>query len=460
MMKNIKIYLFFLTTVLFVSCESELALNPKQSLDSGVVLTTESGVKQVLVGAYANLANGSLYGGRTQIMADLLGATGRSSTTHIEWYGTFAGFSDIYSKNMTNDNIFAEDLYRESYDVINATNIVIENANLITDLNDRKKAIAEAKFIQGLVYFDLVRYFALPFDATTSNTQLGVIIKPKAIYKYQGADLSAERNTVAQVYTKVISSLEDAYADLPVTNGEFADKYAAQALLARVYLQQQNYPKALTSANDVITNGTYSLSTTLLGAYNHDTKQSEDVFSIAITSQTGDNQVNNSYASTNLGGRGGDIAIGGGYYLKFTDPNDKRSSFKYSNSLGDDLTLKYTNQFADVNVIRFAELLLIRAEANIRLTSALGDTPRNDINRIRTRAGANNFILAITLADVLNERQIELAFEGFWIHDLKRTKTTIVGQSKTFLYNDPKLVFPIPLRELNTNKKITQNAGY
>lgn len=458
-MKNIKIFLFVSLTTLIFGCEADLALNPKQDLDSSTVLTTESGVKQVLVGAYANLANGSLYGGRTQIMADLLGATGRASTTHIEWFGTFAGFQDIYAKNMTSDNNFAEDLYRESYDVINATNIVIENANLIANVNQRTKAIAEAKFIQGLVYFDLVRFFALPFDATTANTQLGVIIRPKAIYEYQGVDLSAERNTAAEVYTKVISNLRDAYADLPVSNGEFATKYAAQALLARVYLQQQNYPAALAAANDAITSGGYSLSSTLLSTYNHDTKQPEDVFSIAITSQTGDNQVNNSHASTTLGGRGGDIAIGSGYFSKFTDPNDQRSKFFYINNLGDALTLKYTNQFADVHVIRFAELLLIRAEANIRLASAIGAAPVTDINRIRSRAGANNFV-TVTLANILNERQLELAFEGFWIHDLKRTKTSIVGQSRTYLHTDPKLVFPIPLRELNTNNKITPNPTY
>jgi starch-binding outer membrane protein, SusD/RagB family len=458
-MKNKKIYFLAILTAAFISCESRLELEPKQSLDSNVVLTSESGVKQVLIGAYANLANGSLYGGRTQIMADLLGATGRSSTTHIEWYGTFAGFGDIYSKNMTNDNIFAEDLYRESYDAINATNIVLENANLIASATERKTAIAEAKFIQGLVYFDLVRFFALPFDATTANSQLGVIIRPKAIYQYQGADLSAERNTVAQVYTTIISSLNDAYNDLPASNGEFATKYAAQALLARVYLQQQNYPAALTAANDAINNGGYSLSTSLGAAYNHETKQGEDVFSIAITSQTGDNQINNSYASTQNGGRGGDIAMGSGYFSLFTDINDKRRSFWYTNSFGDRLTLKFTNQFADVNVIRFAELLLIRAEANARLNSAIGDTPLNDVNKIRTRAGAANLSTA-TVAQILTERQLELAFEGFWIHDLKRTKTSIVGTSKTWTYDNPMLVFPIPLRELNTNKLITKNPGY
>lgn len=458
-MKNIKIYLTALLTATLFSCESELELNPKQSLESSSVLNTESGVKQVLVGAYANLANGSLYGGRTQVMGDLLGATGRSSTTHVEWYGTFAGFGDIFSKTIVNDNIFAEDLYRESYDVINATNIVIENADKIADAGDRKVAIAESKFIQALVYFDLVRFFALPYESGKTNSQLGVVIRPKAIYKYLGVDLSAERSSVEDVYTLVVNNLKSAITDLPSTNGEFANKYMAEALLARVYLQQQKYTEALAAANNVITNGGYSLSSSLTAAYNHDVDQPEDVFAIQITTQTGDNQINNLHASTQNGGRGGDIAMGNGYFNLFTDANDQRQDFYYENSFGDALTLKYTNQFANVHVIRLAELYLIRAEANIRLNSAVGDTPANDINRIRNRAKATS-IAAPTLADVLTERKLELAFEGFWIHDIKRNKQTIVGQTSTYQYNDPRLVFPIPLRELNTNKLITQNPGY
>lgn len=458
-MKNIKIYLTALLTATLLSCESELELNPKQSVDSNSALSNEEGIKQLLVGAYANLANGSLYGGRTQIMGDLLGASDNEDLAHVYWWGTFAGFNDIYYKTILNDNTFAEDLYRESYDVINATNIVIENADKISDPNNRKKAIAEAKFIQALVYFDLVRFFALPYENGKTNSQLGVVIRTKAIYNYLGVDLSAERNTVEEVYTLVVNNLKTSITDLPSTNGIFANKYAAEALLARVYLQQQKYPEALASANNVINSGNYNLSANLIATYNHAADQPEDVFSIQITKQNGDNQINNLYASTQNGGRGGDISIGPGYLDLFTDSNDKRQDFYYENDFGDALTSKYKDQFANVSLIRLAELLLIRAEANIRLNSAVGDTPANDINQIRNRAGAGN-IATPTLADVLTERKLELAFEGFWIHDAKRNKENVIGEDLVYKYNDPRLVLPIPLRELNTNKKITQNPGY
>ena len=105
--------------------------------------------------------------------------------------------------------------------------------------------------------------------------------------------------------------------------------------------------------------------------------------------------------------------------------------------------------------MRIAEMYLTRAEANTRLGTAVGDTPVNDLNTIRNRAGLPDVATA-TLADILQERRLELAYEGLRIHDIKRTK----GSTGEFQYNSPKLVFPIPQRELNVNKNLEPNAGY
>jgi hypothetical protein len=316
--------------------------------------------------------------------------------------------------------------------------------------------VAEAKFIQSLVYFDLVRLFAKPYDATTTNNQLGVIIRPTGIYDFN-VDLSAERSTVQQVYDLIIAGLNQAYTDLPANNDFYANKYAAKALLARVYLQQQNYPAALIASNEVIQMSGAALSPTFKDAFNHDVNQIEDIFAIQITKQTGDNQVVNHYGSEDVGGRGGDVEVRTTYLNKFNDPNDERRNFNYINpDNGRRLTSKYISQFGDVNIIRLAEMYLIRAECNFRLSSVTGAIPLADINLLRTRAKATNFI-AVTLNDILRERLLELAAEGHAIHDVKRTKGTIGG---TYAWNSDKLVFPIPLRETDYNKKITQNPGY
>jgi hypothetical protein len=118
---------------------------------------------------------------------------------------------------------------------------------------------------------------------------------------------------------------------------------------------------------------------------------------------------------------------------------------------------KWVDFGANIPVIRLAEMHLIRAECNFRLGSATGAAPIADINAIRARAGAPLLdATKLTLDDILRERQLELAFEGVRIHDIKRLKQS----TGTFAWNAPKLVLPIPKRERDANDALTQNEGY
>ena len=106
-------------------------------------------------------------------------------------------------------------------------------------------------------------------------------------------------------------------------------------------------------------------------------------------------------------------------------------------------------------MIRLAEMYFTRAECNVRLNSSTGATPLDDVNATRTRAGLPA-LTAVTLAAVLTERKLELAFEGNQLYDVKRNKLSVGGKA----YNDNALVLPIPQREIDTNKNLVQNAGY
>ncbi|MBG6061595.1 hypothetical protein IWX83_001381 [Flavobacterium sp. CG_9.1] len=461
-MKSNKLILIILFATFFASCDSELEIDPRQNEDATVTLSTESGIMNILTGAYATAADGDVYGGRILTSADLLAQTGITATTDFRWRGTFAECRQMYSKTMLVNNGFVQQIYTRNYQIINAANTVIENIDKVQDPAKRATMVAEATFLKSLAYFDLVRFYAKPYEAGQANSQLGVVIRPNAIYDFT-TDLAKERSTVSEVYALIITGLNLAYNDLPEENSFYADKYAAKALLARVYLQQGNYPAARDAAHEVIENSGRTLSTKYANAFNHDVNQSEDIFAIQITKQTGENEVTNLYASENNGGRGGDIEIRSNYLNKFTDPADERRNFNYINpDNGRRLTSKYTNQFGDVQLMRLAEMYLIRAEANFREGTFLGNTPLTDINLLRTRANAANF-LTVNLASILRERELELAMEGFAIHDLKRTKRSIdvfADGSKLIPYNDNTLVFPIPLREMDTNSKITQNPGY
>jgi hypothetical protein len=461
-MKSNKLILIILFATFFASCDSELEIDPRQNEDATVTLSTESGIMNILTGAYATAADGDVYGGRILTSADLLAQTGITATTDFRWRGTFAECRQMYSKTMLVNNGFVQQIYTRNYQIINAANTVIENIDKVQDPAKRATMVAEATFLKSLAYFDLVRFYAKPYEAGQANSQLGVVIRPNAIYDFT-TDLAKERSSVSEVYALIITGLNLAYNNLPEDNSFYADKYAAKALLARVYLQQGNYSAARDAAHEVIENSGRTLSTKYANAFNHDVNQSEDIFAIQITKQTGENEVTNLYASENNGGRGGDIEIRSTYLAKFTDINDERRNFNYINpDNGRRLTSKYTNQFGDVQLMRLAEMYLIRAEANFIEGTFLGNTPLADINLLRTRANAAN-LLTVNLASIFRERELELAMEGFAIHDLKRTKRSIdvfADGSKLIPYNDNTLVFPIPLREMDTNSKITQNPGY
>ncbi len=449
-MKNYKIILSILCSgFLFVSCEDELNLEPAQSISTEKALSTGANIENLLIGTYAEAGDNTSYGGDIQMLGDLYGFTDEAT-----WGGTFAQPREVFRKIILSDNAFVRDFWLNNYEVINQANLIVDNIELV-DEESQDRVEGEAKFLRGLAFFDLVRFFGKQYEAGQQNSQPGVPLSVQGIIDYS-ADLRVARNSVEEVYAQVVADLTSAYSLLPETNGIFADKYAAQALLARVYLQQGNYEGAREASNDVIENSGHSLVASYEAAFNNDSDVAEDVFAFQVTSQDGENDLIIHYADQSNGGRGGDITINDAYVNKFNSPSDERASFFYTSAQnGGRLTSKYTNQFANIPFIRLAEMYLIRAEANLRSQTEVGNTPLDDVNLVRSRANADD-LQTVSVADVLLERERELAFEGFLIHDLQRVKTA-VGE---LAYDADALTFPIPQREIDVNDLLVQNPGY
>ncbi|MBC9797639.1 RagB/SusD family nutrient uptake outer membrane protein [Sinomicrobium weinanense] len=432
-----------------ISCEKELDIEPIQEIPQEVALSSSENIVNLLTGAYESAGNIDAYGGRLQMLSDLYGFTDQAT-----WVGTFQQPRQVFSKNILVNNSFIRDFWGNAYSTINMANLVIDHIDIVEpDL--QKSVMGQALFLRALSYFDLVRFFGANYEPGAQNTQPGVPLSLKGITDYD-TDLTIARSSVEEVYAQVISDLQEAYELLKSPNSYFAGKYTTKALLARVYLQQGNYQGALQAASEVITDSKYKLTPSFEGAFNNDVNSTEDIFAIQITSQDGTNDLITHYADQPFGGRGGDIVVEETYIDLFDDENDERAGFFYiSDYNGGTLTSKYTNQFGNVPVIRLAEMYLIRAECNLRLGSETGDSPLNDVNTIRQRAGAAPRA-AVTLDDILLERELELAFEGFLIHDLKRTQRS-VGELP---YNDNRLLYPIPQREMDVNSLLEQNPGY
>jgi hypothetical protein len=136
----------------------------------------------------------------------------------------------------------------------------------------------------------------------------------------------------------------------------------------------------------------------------------------------------------------------------FTATSRGRMTSKYTSTTGD------SRRF-NINVVRLAEMYLTRAEANFRTSATLGDTPLNDVNVIRVRAGLAA-LGAVTLDDILKERRNELMFEGVLRMDMRRNQVASSIAGAPLAWNDNKLNFPVPDRECNVNSALVQNPGY
>ena len=452
-----KIFSIIFLSVIFIfgSCSKELDTTPFNNIDQTNALKTSSDVEGLLVGAYADLGAADLYGGGAFVTADLLG-----DYNEIFWSGTFPYMTQIKNKAISVDNGNVQNTWTNAYKVINDVNNVLSSLSVVSAAK-QSRVEGEAKFIRGSVYFDLVRLFGKAWNDGTPSTNDGVPLKLTPTVELNGAADQIPRDKVAAVYDQVIKDLTEAETKLPASNGFFATKYSAAAMLARVYLQNGEYAKARDAANRVIASGNFKLTQANADGIIEEflytrakavDNTSEDIFAMQVTTTAGNNTFQTFYSEL---GRG-DISINGPHYDLY-EPNDLRLNLINA----DGYSAKFDNVYGNVHIIRLAEMYLIRAETNKRLSTSVGVAPLVDINIIRNRAGLD-LLSAVTLADILNERKIELSFEGFELHDIKR-----LGVSTGFFtgggglpYNSPKLIFPIPKRDRIVNPNLTQNEGY
>jgi hypothetical protein len=454
------------------ACNKKLDIEPKQSIDATTALTTDDDVEGAVVGAYSILGGGALYGTNLFMFGDLQGADASAGSTsaarYATWAGTFQGQRQIYNKTMTRDNAEASRTWVAGYRAINMANTVIDALGVVKDANRKAQFEGEALFIRGAMYFELVRYYALPWGATATNNHLGIVIRNTATKTEEAAFEKTPRSTVAQVYQQIIADLTAAALKLPADNGTRVDKYTAYAFLARVYLQKGDYANARDAANTVIASGKYSMNASVRAVFDNK-NTNESIWEIQQNDQNNAGTSNDGLATfyASLPGIGrADARVSPGFINTYPAGDLRKQEWYYAGTGARPGTAAspnfYTNKWRSFSqnlpVVRIAEMYLIRAETNIVLGTTVGDTPANDLAKIRNPIRTNQPVIAApTLVDVLNERFYELAFEGARIHDIKRLHLSVGALA----WNSDKLVFPIPQREIDASEQvIVQNPGY
>jgi tetratricopeptide (TPR) repeat protein len=437
-------------TLLAASCEKKLELANPQSLDAEVVFSTEDRVQKVLVGNYASLGSASMFGGDVLWMSELMGSDGE-----LNWVGTFPDPRQIWGKNIQTNNSNVQATYAAAYRVIFNCNNIIASLPVVAAAN-RNKVQGEALFLRAMAYFELVKYYGeKPYVAGNTGTLKGVpLITAPGPSAPQSTEYNLPRASVEEVYVQIIKDFSDAESLLPNTNVVYANKSAAMLGLARVYLQQAKYPEARDAANRCLNAATgRSLRPDYADAFNNTANTTEDIFAIQVTVQAGTNSNFTFYSTGTYGARDGDIEVQPKHMDKYEAGDRRKNLFFFE---ADAFRVgKWQLNFRNVKVMRLAEAYLTRAECNVRLGTAIGATVAADIKRIRDRVALPE-IASPTLAHVLKERELELAFEGQGLWDAKRLKQSIDGLP----WDDNRLTFPIPLRERNINPSLTQNPGY
>jgi len=453
-------------TISLSSCKKHLDLLDPQGLEPGTALSGDVNIKKVLQGGYDAMSVGNLYGGNIQLLSDLLASDGE-----VNWVGTFNTYREVWGKNIITTNGLVTGMWTGAYNVINVANSVIDSVGGVVAA-DRNRVEGEALFLRALMHFELVRFFARDYSVNAGGNP-GVPILKIPTYALPEVTKPA-RNTVAEVYASVIEDLVKAEGLLPASNGVFATKAAAAAILSRVYLQKRDYASARDAANRGIISATGAgkgLLSSFMANFNQAANTNEDILAMQVSDQDGTNGLQTFYSVDIFGGRDGDIEVNT-KHLNLYETGDLRKSSTNNPSAANQFafntafyvkysaarTTKWRDLYKNVKVIRLAELYLTRAEANYRLGTSTGDSPLNDINKIHStsRTGLLPYATITSVNQIYLERRRELAFEGFGIHDARRFDRLIDGDSP----NENEFVFPIPFRELNANPSLTQNDGY
>jgi len=475
-------FLFFLVS--FSSCKKALEEKPK-SIAAEVFYNTSAEVAAGVNAIYTPLRTDACLGGLYLVQLEVY-------SDYLYGRGSHAPLNDY--QGLDNNNITrVGNMWNSFYLSIRNANIIIKNAprgnNISQD--DITKYVSEARFLRALAYFDLVRNWA-GVPLRTENNMDSIDVK---------------RSSATDVYNFIIDDLTYAETNLPeVPRLEGApSKWSAKTVLADVYLNLQNWSEAKSKALEVIESNKFSLvnvSTSddfekLYGADIGTT--AEEIFYLKFSRQPSQGFAYVIYAHYPNAG----YFPPGGYYTDYSDTllnpvvknwdrKDLRFDYNwYSQTfgLGDATVLNRkfrdpkttTGAGNDYPMYRYADLLLLYAEAESRLNNGPTADAMEKLNMVHRRAYGKSptvpdesvdFKLASynssqSFLDLLTkEKCYETAYEGKRWLDLKRLGIVkeVIQQTKGKTVAAKHLLWPIPATEYNYNKAIDpvkdQNPGY
>jgi hypothetical protein len=478
-----------LLTGLLAGCTKDyLNLKPTNTVTANNFYQTQTDAIQATTAAYSQLQQNGMFNYSLWAIGDVM-----SDNSFLGGGGAADGieFQQLDNFTIPATNPLTTNHWQRAYLGIGECNQVLLRVPAITmDATLKNRCLGEAEFLRALYYFYLVRGFGDVPLVTTPATSAA-----------EAAALT--RTPAAQVYAQIVKDLQDAITKLPASySGEDlgrATKWAAQGLLAKVYLTQGDMPNAAIQARAVIAGSGKTLWPNFADNFKVENENGQESlfevqFKSGLTNYTtdGPGSVMNEFWGARFFGSPYVVASGGygfnvpekdlvaGYVAGDTRraatlfaPGDAYpdGQIQPTTLVGNPNAYSIRKQYVgrtNVNnwdsplnfpVLRLAEMYLILAEAAGPTGEGLAA-----INTVRARAGVAPLAASGTAnfkAAVIQERRLELAFEDDRWYDLKRTGTlvsTLKAQGKAVQeFNN---LLPVPQAEINVNPNLTQNPGY
>lgn len=480
--RNLSVFTLLLAAI--ACSEDFLDKTDEYKIDSENYFNSEADYYNALVGVYDLLQATYLNVIMGEIASDNTLSGGESATDVVGWQEI-----DEMRHTPVNDNL--DDLWDWNFAGVQRANYILEFQDK-TDFEGKNQILGETRFLRAYFTFELLKWFGpIPIKEDDSRFVLG-------------DEKTVPRASEDQVYAQIISDLQYAVENLSPDAPQVgrATGGAAEALLGKVYLYQENFSAAATAFTNVIESGRYELAD-LQELFEYSGENGvESVFEVQYTGEEGAgfgclqcSEGNVAVGFQGVRNYSGPVFESG---FSFNVPTQELVDQFSENDLRKDIAIldieawaaqtgatysegyKHTGYFnrkylprqndnvGDANLtqpnnyraIRYADVLLMAAEALVR-GGMDQDRARTYLNQVRERAGLEpvtvqgNNLLEI----IYQERRLELVGEGHRFFDLVRTGRA--AQAIEGFVTGKHERFPIPLEEIEFSQgNWQQNPNY
>lgn len=468
--------LILLLPILTFNCEGPLEETVFSELAPDNFLKTQEGINSLLFNAYSNVQIQGIPG------YILLNASGMPAGETWNRGGSIeTRLTPLTNYTWDSNQSDLGNEWNRQYRAIRDVNLLLDNL-VETDFPTEfvTQSTAEAKFIRSKAMMQIYDWWGPgPLFTSSVNEELK---KPRA----------SEEEWIGQI----ISDMTAAMTDLPASQGQYGrpTKGACAGLLSKFHLNLKNWSEAASFAKQVMDSGLYGLFPTYIDLFSIANEGNEELVYVhphARSSGGGSNRVNALTFPTdypresNQGVWAARVYFFDSFIDTYAAEDTRQEMFVRSyissssgeevQGYGSDQTLPLKYQFdpealntatdSDIPEVRFADILLTRAEALNEMNGVNGESI-DLMNQVRARAG----LPAVNMGDftkdsfrdaILEERSWELAYEGKSRQDQIR-HGVMISRAKERGKNaqDHHRLFPIPQTEIDANPNITQNPGY